>query len=67
MNITRQRTIGIIIMAIGIIIGIYALVATLNDLYDLSILIFLIGIVINDLGIYKLLGVYESRYGKIDK
>lgn len=67
MKIQTQRTIGLVIMGIGLIIGIYAVIATLNELYDISILIFLIGIVINDWGVYRLLGFYESTYGKIEK
>lgn len=67
MKTKTQRTIGLAIMSIGLIIGIYAIIATLNELYDISILIFLIGIVINDWGVYRLLGFYESTYGKIEE
>lgn len=67
MNTTTQRTIGLIIMSIGLIIGIYAIIVSFGALYDMSILIFLIGIIINDLGIYKLLRIYESRYGHINE
>lgn len=67
MKTKTQRKIGLTIMSIGLIIGIYAIIATLNELYDISILIFLIGIVINDWGVYRLLGFYESKYGKIEK
>lgn len=67
MKTKTQRIIGLAIMSIGLIIGIYAIIATLNELYDISILIFLIGIVINDWGVYRLLGFYESTYGKIEK
>ena len=67
MKTKTQRIIGLAMMSIGLIIGIYAIIATLNELYDISILIFLIGIVINDWGVYRLLGFYESTYGKIEK
>lgn len=61
------RGIGLAIMTIGLIVGVYAIIISLNDLYDVSILIFLIGIIVNDWGVYRLLGLYESRYGKIEK
>ena len=67
MKTKTQRAIGLAIMSIGLIIAIYAIIATLNELYDISILIFLIGIVINDWGVYRLLGFYETSYGKIEK
>lgn len=67
MKTKTQREIGLAIMSIGLIIGIYAVITALSELYDISILIFLIGIVINDWGVYRLLGFYESTYGKIEK
>lgn len=67
MKIKTQRKIGLGIMTIGLIIGIYALIITFNELYDVSILIFLIGIIINDWGVYRLLSFYESTYGEIEK
>ena len=67
MKTNTQRKIGLGIMTIGLIIGIYATIITFSELYDVSILIFLIGIIINDWGIYRLLGFYESTYGKIEK
>ena len=67
MKTNTQRKIGLGIMTIGLIIGIYAIIISLGELYDVSILIFLIGIIINDWGVYRLLGFYESTYGKIEK
>lgn len=67
MKTKTQREIGLAIMSIGLIIGIYAVIATLSELYDISILIFLVGIIVNDWGVYRLLGFYESTYGKIEK
>ena len=67
MKTNTQRKIGLGIMTIGLIIGIYATIITFSELYDVSILIFLIGIIINDWGVYRLLGFYESTYGKIEK
>lgn len=67
MKTNTQRKIGLGIMTIGLIIGIYAIIIAFSELYDVSILIFLIGIIINDWGVYRLLGFYESTYGKIEK
>ena len=67
MKTNTQRKIGLGIMTIGLIIGIYAIIVAFSELYDVSILIFLIGIIINDWGVYRLLGFYESTYGKIEK
>lgn len=67
MKIRTQRIIGVAIMTIGIIIGLYGLIAAMSELYDASILIFLIGIIINDWGIYKLLHHYEAKYGDIEE
>ena len=67
MNTKTQRKIGTGIMALGLIIGMYALIISYSELYDCSILIFLIGIIINDWGVYRLLGKYEAEYGKIDE
>lgn len=67
MKTDTQRKIGLGIMTIGLIIGIYAIIIAFSELYDVSILIFLIGIIINDWGVYRLLGFYESTYGKIEK
>ena len=67
MNIMTQRKIGIGIMTVGLIIGVYALLVSLDDLYDVSILVFLIGIIINDWAIYRLLGRYENEYGRIEE
>lgn len=67
MKTKTQRQIGLFIMTIGLVIGAYAIITSFNELYDASILIFLIGIVINDWGVYKLLGIYESLYGKIEE
>lgn len=67
MNTKTQRVIGTTIMGISILIGIYALIMTYDSLYDWSILVFLIGIIINDWGVYRLLGKYETKYGKIEE
>lgn len=67
MKTKTQRKIGLAIMTIGLIVGVYALIISLSELYDVSILIFLIGIIINDWAVYRLLGLYESSYGKIEK
>lgn len=67
MKTNTQRKIGLGIMTIGLIIGVYAIIIAFSELYDVSILIFLIGIIINDWGVYRLLGFYESTYGKIEK
>lgn len=67
MKTKTQRIIGIAIMTIGIIVGLYGLIVAMSELYDASILIFLIGVIINDWGVYRLLGFYESLYGKIEK
>ena len=67
MKTKTQRKIGLAIMTIGLIVGVYALIISLSELYDVSILIFLIGIIINDWGVYRLLCFYESSYGKIEK
>ena len=67
MNIRTQRLIGIGVMSIALVIGIYALVASFSSLYDISTLIFLIGIIINDWGVYRLLAKYEEIYGKIEE
>lgn len=67
MRTKTQRKIGLAIMTIGLIVGTYAIIISLSELYDVSILIFLIGIIINDWGVYRLLGFYESTYGKIEK
>ena len=67
MKTKTQRIIGVAIMTIGIIIGLYGLIATMSELYDASILIFLIGIIINDWGTYKLLHRYETEYGDIEE
>ena len=67
MKTNTQRKIGLGIMTIGLIIGICAIIIAFSELYDVSILIFLIGIIINDWGVYRLLGFYESTYGKIEK
>lgn len=67
MKIKTQRQMGLFIMTVGLVIGAYAIITNFNELYDASILIFLIGIVINDWGVYRLLGIYESLYGKIDE
>ena len=52
MRTRMQRIIGIAIMTVGIIIGVYGLIASMGELYDASILIFLIGIIVNDWGVY---------------
>lgn len=67
MRTYTQRIIGLIIMTIGIVIGGVSLLMTANELYDLSTLIFLIGIVINYWGVYRLLDRYERIYGKIEE
>lgn len=67
MNTKTQRVIGTTIMGISILIGIYALIMTYDSLYDWSILVFLIGIIINDWGVYRLLSKYETKYGKIEE
>lgn len=67
MKTKTQRIIGIAIMTIGIIIGLYGLIAAMSELYDASILVFLIGVIINDWGVYKLLGRYEAEYGDIEE
>lgn len=67
MKTKTQRIIGIAIMTIGIIVGLYGLIAAMGELYDASILIFLIGVIINDWGVYKLLGRYEAKYGEIEE
>ena len=67
MNTTTQRLIGIAIMIIALIIGIYALIIAYDSLYDYTILAFLIGIIINDWGVYRLLGKYEEKCGKIEE
>ena len=67
MNTKTQRLIGIGIMSAALIIGIYALIVSFDSLYDISTLIFLIGIIINDWGVYRLLGKYEEKYGKIEE
>ena len=67
MNTKTQRLIGTSIMGIGLLIGIYALIIAYSALYDVSILIFLIGIIVNDWGVYRLLGQYEKTYGKIER
>ena len=67
MKTKTQRIIGIAIMTIGIIIGLYGLVVAMSELYDASILVFLIGVIINDWGVYKLLGRYEAEYGDIEE
>lgn len=67
MKTKTQRKIGLAIMTIGLIVGVYASIVSLSELYDVSILIFLIGIIINDWGVYRLLDSYESTYGKIEK
>ena len=67
MRTYTQRIIGLIIMTIGIVIGGGSLLMTANELYDLSTLIFLIGIIINYWGVYRLLDYYERIYGKIEE
>lgn len=67
MRAYTQRVIGLIIMGIGIVIGGFSLLMAENELYDLSTLIFLIGIIINYWGMYRLLNRYEKIYGKIEK
>ena len=67
MKTKTQRIIGIAIMTIGIIIGLYGLIVAMGELYDASILIFLIGVIINDWGVYKLLSRYEAEYGDIEE
>ena len=67
MKTKTQRIIGIAIMTLSILVGIYALITTYDGLYDWSILIFLIGIIINDWGVYRLLAKYEDKYGKIEE
>lgn len=67
MKIKTQRIIGIAIMTMGIIIGLYGLIVAMSELYDVSMLIFLIGVIINDWGVYKLLGRYEEKYGDIEE
>lgn len=67
MKIKTQRIIGIAIMTIGIIIGLCGFILAMSELYDASILIFLIGLIINDWGVYKLLGRYEAKYGDIEE
>lgn len=61
------RLIGIAMMTLAILIGIYALIISYDGLYDWSILIFLIGIIVNDWGVYRLLAKYEEKYGKIEE
>ena len=61
------RLIGIAMMTLAILIGIYALIISYDGLYDWSILIFLIGIIVNDWGVYCLLAKYEEKYGKIEE
>lgn len=67
MKTKTQRIIGIAIMTIGIIIGLCGLIVAMSALYDASILIFLIGVIINDWGVYKLLSRYEAKYGDIEE
>lgn len=67
MNMMTQRKIGIGIMTVGLIIGVYGLLISFDDLYNISILVFLIGIIVNDWAIYRLLGRYESEYGRIEE
>lgn len=67
MKIATQRLIGIAIMIIALIIGIYALIVSYDSLYDYTILAFLIGIIINDWGVYRLLNEYQDKYGKIEE
>ena len=67
MKIATQRLIGIAIMIIALIIGIYALIVSYDSLYDYTILAFLIGIIINGWGVYRLLNEYQDKYGKIEE
>lgn len=65
MKYKTQQKIGIGIMIIAIIIEIYNLLFIQMEYWDLGVLMFLIGIIINDLAISKQIKKYEAKYGEI--
>ena len=65
MKYKTQQKIGIGIMIIAIIIEIYNLLFIQMEYWDLGVLMFLIGIIINDLAISKQIKKYETKYGEI--
>ena len=65
MKYKTHQKIGIGIMIIAIIIEIYNLLFIQMEYWDLGVLMFLIGIIINDLAISKQIKKYEAKYGEI--
>ena len=65
MKYKTQQKIGIGIMIIAIIIEIYSLLFIQMEYWDLGVLMFLIGIIVNDLAINKQIKKYEAKYGEI--
>ena len=67
MRIQEKIHISVIIMAIGVILSLYSIVTSQTDLYNMSVLIFLIGITICNISTNQLIKKYRAAYGDIEE
>lgn len=67
MRIQEKIRISVIIMAIGVILSLYSIVTSQTDLYNMSVLIFLIGITICNISTNQLIKKYRAAYGDIEE
>lgn len=66
MHAKQKIRISVTIMAIGVMLSIYSIITSQTDLYNVSVLIFLIGITISNIVTCRLLKEYQQRYGSIE-
>ena len=67
MRIQEKIRISVIIMLIGVILSLYSIVTSQTDLYNMSVLIFLIGITICNISTNQLIKKYRAAYGDIEE
>lgn len=60
----EYKMFGIIIMCIGILIELYSLIMSMYY-FDLGALIFLAGLIVNNVYVHKELREYRNRYGEL--
>lgn len=65
MQYKTQKTIGIAILFIAVLIQAYSLIYSESTLWDVGILLALLGIIINDVATQTRLRRYEDRYGEL--
>lgn len=67
MKTKNKIRISITIMIIAIMLGIYSIIISQTDIYNISVLIFLIGITISGITTNQLLKKYRKAYGDIEE